>query len=60
MQRHSKGELKPCPFCGGVAELDSMRLDYFRIRCANCDAQTSFRHQTERTAVNAWNRRAYE
>jgi Lar family restriction alleviation protein len=59
-------ELKPCPFCGGKAELvkDRMALsfaDSFFIRCDNADCyvkpQTPHRLSKD-DAVNIWNRRA--
>ena len=36
------GSLKPCPFCGGEAELDIMpdMAGWIRVRCTNCHAST--------------------
>lgn len=35
-------ELKPCPFCGGVAELRAYTTSYdtWRVRCTRCGAET--------------------
>ena len=52
-------ELKPCPFCGGEAILESNKLRYGTIHsayCQKCGAEiTGF---SEHEAVAAWNRRA--
>lgn len=58
------GELKPCPFCGGEAEVvhneyrkNFRKKEYWYIRCACCRA-TSAATFTEGDAVRDWNRRA--
>ena len=35
-------ELKPCPFCGGEAEIKNTRVGrpYFAVVCSNCRAST--------------------
>ena len=52
-------ELKPCPFCGGEAILESNKLRYgtiYSAYCQKCGAEiTGF---SEHEAVAAWNRRA--
>ena len=49
-------ELKPCPFCGGAAELYSAW--YFRdVYCTVCGARTHLVHKTDDDAIAAWNRR---
>lgn len=64
-------KLKPCPFCGGMAQLYRMNIrdpngGLYYIACPHCDARFSFepgmcvRTYTARTvedAANLWNRR---
>ena len=60
--------LKPCPFCGGEAELVPYPLEnndtqkYWAVICANSECPVSpespYYHKTE--AIEAWNRRANE
>ena len=52
-------ELKPCPFCGGEANLvqgSSGKLLPW-VRCRDCGAETSDYDSVEE-AAEAWNRRA--
>jgi hypothetical protein len=36
-------ELKPCPFCGGKAEVEKGRILWrFRIRCTTCGSGTDW------------------
>ena len=60
-------ELKPCPFCGGEAEIGFKRSCYnhwqpegFLPRCKDpsCIGRVYRKYQTERAAIKAWNRRA--
>lgn len=54
-------KLKPCPFCGGEAEIVEDHLfgeDYYAGRCRSC-AATSIFEFTKEEAVAAWNRRNY-
>ena len=57
-------ELKPCPFCGGVAtQLYSAVSDTYIYGCyTSCcmgNAQNHFyRFETDKEAIEAWNRRA--
>ena len=63
-----QNELKPCPFCGGEAEvvphkvfskaLEAWKVDCYRVECKNCHASSYQFWGTEEQAVNAWNRRA--
>lgn len=54
--------LKPCPFCGGKAEMlvseyDDSRKEYL-VACAECDGMVERWRETEEEAVEQWNRRA--
>ena len=60
-------ELKPCPFCGGEAEvvphkffseaLKAWKVDCYGIECKNCHTSGYQFWGTEEQAVKAWNRR---
>ena len=57
------GELKPCPFCGGEAELNESEsvFTYFSIWCKNenCIAgAVQVKDFDKERLVNAWNTRA--
>lgn len=55
-------ELKPCPFCGGIAVIrkDEERINPFFVRCGNIDCKmvvgTNY-FSTEEEAIEAWNGR---
>ena len=49
-------ELKPCPFCGGKAQINYAGADLL-ILCSKCLVRTESYH-TKAEAVEAWNRRA--
>ena len=58
-------ELKPCPFCGGKAELISIKAfewcDYHYIaRCSNpnCEVDPMVKRLEMKEAIEAWNNRA--
>ena len=59
-------ELKPCPFCGGKAELHhkyELFIGYSYICCTKCGVKTeevpmSYRDSSDEKATEAWNRRA--
>lgn len=55
-------DLKPCPFCGGEAYMETPRFyrlpNAYRVRCLDCKAQTYSFYTTEQEAANAWNKRA--
>ena len=54
-------DLKPCPFCGGEAEMltaESMNGGYlFGIMCNDCCSRGDV-YDTEAEAIAAWNSRA--
>ena len=54
-------ELKPCPFCGGEAMLDTRRVEdstSYGVMCftPGCCALNTI-YPTEEMAIQAWNRR---
>ena len=54
-------KLKPCPFCGGKAEMliseyEGSRKEYL-VACAECDGMVERWIETEEEAVEKWNRR---
>lgn len=53
--------LKPCPFCGDVAQLVELAHTCapFKLKCRFCGASTN-NFYTERSCINAWNVRAKE
>lgn len=54
-------ELKPCPFCGGEAELIEHRFcdipNTYGVRCPICRVQTDQFYAEKESAVFYWNRR---
>ena len=57
-------ELKPCPFCGGEAELNHefMPIEKSYVRCRKCDINgqafgKAFGYASDDKAIEAWNRR---
>jgi len=52
-----EGELKPCPFCGGVEPRYFHVYGYHCVQCQNCWA-APFKHSDKESAIAAWNRRA--
>lgn len=53
-------DLKPCPFCGGKAEVrrDSEMEMYYVVVCTNCPTNVGrMWFWKKQNAVNAWNRR---
>ena len=59
-----ENELKPCPFCGGEAEMyvtpSTLRRDDYTPRCKNpsCCGRVTKKYSRRDTAVMLWNRRA--
>lgn len=56
-----KGELKPCPFCGGQDVFmdfdESDGVSWFWVRCLRCGCDL-FKETSTEKAVSAWNTRA--
>lgn len=53
--------LKPCPFCGGKAEMlineyNDSKKEYL-VACTECDGMVERWRETEEEAVEQWNRR---
>lgn len=52
-------ELKPCPFCGGIAEVVGHRRSINGwVECSVCHSSTDFMDKTR--AIEVWNRRVDE
>lgn len=53
-------ELKPCPFCGGGANVSKIYyIHEYKIICNGCGASFyPFCATSEKSAIEAWNRRA--
>ena len=62
-----KLELKPCPFCGGEAEICVAHWDFendcpvngsgYGVECKDCLTSTD-EYETQEKAAQAWNRRS--
>ena len=54
-------ELKPCPFCGGKAEVNKAFHDYIRywVECLLCkaSAHNQMKQELKAEAITAWNTR---
>lgn len=59
-----QAELKPCPFCGGMAEIYETphipRGTDYTPRCKNpsCCGRSTKKYSMKETAIMMWNRRA--
>jgi Lar family restriction alleviation protein len=49
--------LKPCPFCGGEANMTFIFRVGFKVECTVCGCKTALFNRNE-DAINVWNRRA--
>lgn len=50
-------ELKPCPFCGGEAELYQSYCGYYQIECHQCSARSCTAVEKE-SVISNWNTRS--
>lgn len=54
--------LKPCPLCGGQANVIEHRFhgldSSYGLQCKKCKAETYQFYESEEKAIEAWNRRA--
>lgn len=51
-------QLKPCPFCGGTANIAKGQIEFWAY-CPHCGAQTEL-YETEQEVAKAWNARPIE
>jgi len=52
-------KLKPCPFCGEIAEIENYLPEHTIITCnGDCDVIIKDSYQSKETAVEQWNKRA--
>ena len=50
-------ELKPCPFCGGKAEILNYSENAWLVYCRMCDGMVERWRKTKKEAIEQWNRR---
>lgn len=56
-------ELRLCPFCNGKATVIQCILKgsyTYGVTCIMCEASVPCKYTNRKTAVRAWNRRAYD
>jgi Lar family restriction alleviation protein len=61
-----ESEIKPCPFCGGEAELriaseiwrscGKVEIGGWKVACKKCEIETALENRD--TAIKKWNRRS--
>lgn len=55
------GKVKPCPFCGGQAQIYDFKDGRYLVECINPDCDVypyTSTHYDKQEAIDAWNRRA--
>lgn len=52
-----KMKLKPCPFCGGKAEMLNYSEKEWLVCCPICSGMVEKWRETEIEAIEQWNRR---
>lgn len=55
-------ELKPCPFCGGLAYIEPRNRSATKVwwvRCYDCGIETDV-YDSEKEAIESWNRRVQD
>ena len=51
-------ELKPCPFCGGKAKVETKSSIWWIVKCTKCPCEVGRSwFYIKRDAIEAWNRR---
>lgn len=53
-----ESKLKPCPFCGGKAEVSSIIGGGSAVICKDCEIKTSYIFSSKESAIEFWNRRS--
>ncbi|WP_287915913.1 Lar family restriction alleviation protein [Comamonas sp.] len=62
-QQLTKDDLRGCPFCGGLGDIDEIKSGCFGVGCQDCDFQLMNGtiglgwHKSESDAIRAWNER---
>lgn len=53
-----RGELLPCPFCGGNGSVKGERAYVKWVQCERCLSETGT-EETEKEAIESWNTRVF-
>lgn len=51
-------KLLHCPFCGGKAIMLNYSSSEWLVHCVDCDGMVERWRETEKEAINQWNRRS--
>ena len=57
--QNEQPKLKPCPFCGGEAEMFPYYFNEWHIGCGKCSCDMGV-FDTKEEAIEAWNKRVGE